>query len=176
MTLLNAVPKGALFPVFGHFGADRLTTFMTKLLRSLLFIGCLGIILFFGLKSDPEVPKEMAPEDVRIFFNTFDAFRNQLAFGLFGIAALVLLMDRRVVNWKQITVVVAITILIPALEFAQIWMPQRHVDFDDVINGWLGLGIACLFYLVIRGLWRLVTREGSKTSLATRRRDTKSGG
>ena len=169
VTLLNAVAKGALFPVFGHFGAGSLTKDMTKLLRALLFIGCLGIILFFALKPDPEVPKEMAPENVRIFFNTFDAFRNQLAFGLFGIAALVLLMDKRVVNWKQITAVAAISVLIPALEFAQIWMPQRHVDFDDVINGWLGLGIACLVYLVIRGLWRLVSREGSKTSLATRR-------
>ncbi|HVJ57404.1 MAG TPA: hypothetical protein VM574_06180, partial [Terrimicrobiaceae bacterium] len=71
---------------------------MTKVLRSLLFIGCLGIILFFALKPDPEVPKAMAPNDVRVFFNTFDAFRNQLAFGLFGISTLLLLMDRCVLN------------------------------------------------------------------------------
>jgi VanZ family protein len=142
---------------------------MTKLLRSLLFIACLAIILFFGLKADPEVPKKMAPEDVRIFFNTFDAFRNQLAFGLFGIAALLLLTDRRIVNWKQIAAVALIAVLIPALELAQIWMPQRHVSFDDVLNGWLGLGLACLVYLVARWLWRVVTREGSKTDLATRR-------
>lgn len=142
---------------------------MSKLLRSFLFITCFGIILFFALKSDPEVPKTMAPEDVRIFFNTFDAFRNQLAFGLFGIAALLLLMGRRVVNWRQIAAVAAIAVLIPALEFAQIWMPQRHVDFDDVLNGWLGLGVACLLYLVMRWLWRIVTGERSKTGLATRR-------
>jgi hypothetical protein len=142
---------------------------MTKVLRSLLFIACLGIILFFALKPDPEVPKAMAPEDVRVFFNTFDAFRNQLAFGLFGIAALLLLMDRRIVNWKQIAAVASIAMLIPALEFAQTWMPQRRVDFDDILNGWLGLGVACLFYLVARWLWRIVTRESSKTGLATRR-------
>ncbi len=143
--------------------------FMTKLLRSLLFIACFGMILFFALKPDPEVPKTMAPEDVRIFFNTFDAFRNQLAFGLFGIAGLLLLMGRRIVNWKQIAAVAAIVVLIPALELTQIWMPQRHVDFDDVLNGWLGLGLACLLYLVARWLWRIVTREGSKTGLAPRR-------
>jgi VanZ family protein len=142
---------------------------MTKLLRSLLFIACFAIILFFGLKPDPEVPRKIAPEDVRIFFNTFDAFRNQLAFGLFGIATLLLLTDRRVVNWKQIAAVTTIVVLIPTLEFAQFWMPQRHVDFDDVLNGWLGLGVACLFYLAVRWLWRVVTREGSKTDLATRR-------
>jgi hypothetical protein len=142
---------------------------MTKVLRSLLFIACLGLILFFALKPDPEVPRKMAPDDVRIFFNTFDAFRNQLAFGLFGAAALLLLIDRRIVNWKQIVAVALIAVLIPALELAQIWMPQRHVSFDDVLNGWLGLGVACLFYLVARWLWRIVTREGSKTGLATRR-------
>jgi hypothetical protein len=48
-------------------------------------------------------------------------------------------------------------------------MPHRHVDVGDVLNGWLGLGLACLLYMVIRGLWKIVTREGSKTGLATRR-------
>lgn len=143
---------------------------MSKLLRAILFITWFGIILFFALKSDPEVPKAMAPEDVRIFFNTFDAFRNQLAFGLFGIATLLLFMGRRVVNRKQMAAVAAIVVLIPMLEFAQIWMPHRHVDFDDVLNGWLGLGAACLFYLLMRWIWRVVTGERSKTSLASRHR------
>ena len=142
---------------------------MTKVLRSLLFIGCVGIILFFALKPNPEVPTAIAPDDVRAFFNTFDAFRNQLAFGLFGIAALLLLMGRRILNGKQIVSVLAIAVLIPILEFAQIWMPTRHVDVDDVLNGWVGLGLACLFYLAVRGLWKMVTRESSKTGLATRR-------
>ena len=145
--------------------------FMTKVLRALLFLGLFGIILFFALKPGSEVPKAMAPNDVRIFFNTFDAFRNQLAFGLFGIATLASLMDRRILNWKQIMAVTAIAVLIPALEFVQIWMPHRHVDFADIINGWLGLGTACLVYLVLRWLWRVVTRDGSKTGLATRRGD-----
>ena len=144
---------------------------MTKFLRSLLFIGCLGIILFFALKSDPEVPEGIAPDDVRVFFNTFDAFRNQLAFGLFGLAALLLLMGRRILNRKQMVGVAAIALLIPILEFAQIWMPQRHVDIDDVLNGWLGLGLACLLYLAARGLWKIVAPDGSKTDLATRRGD-----
>ena len=81
---------------------------MTKFLRSLLFIGWLGIILFFALKPNPEVPKGMAPDDVRVFFNTFDAFRNQLAFGVFGITALLLLMGRRILNAKQIVAIAAI--------------------------------------------------------------------
>jgi VanZ like family len=167
---LKAGVKRALFLASddcSHIYADH--SFMTKFLRSLLFLGCLGIILFFGLKSDPEVPKVVAPNDVRVFFNTFDAFRNQLAFGLFGIAALLLLMGRRIFNGKQIVAVGAIAALIPILEFAQIWMPTRHVDIDDVLNGWLGLALACLLYLVARGLWKMVTREGSKTGLATRR-------
>jgi VanZ like family len=144
-------------------------SFMTKFLRSLLFIGCVGIILFFALKPDPEIPKTFAPDDVQVFFNTFDAFRNQLAFGLFGIAALLLLMGRRILNMKQIVATVAIAMLIPILEFAQLWMPERHVDIDDILNGWLGLGLACLLYLAARGFWKLVTREGSKPGLATRR-------
>jgi VanZ family protein len=134
-----------------------------------MLIGCLGIILFFSLKPHPEIPKAMAPDDMRVFFNTFDAFRNQLAFGLLGIAALLLLMGRRILNVKQIVAVGVITVLIPVLEFAQVWMPQRHVDVDDVLNGWLGLGVACLLYLATRGFWKMVAREGSKTDLATRR-------
>jgi VanZ family protein len=167
---LKAGVKGALFPMsvdFSHIYADP--NFMTKFLRSLLFIGCLGIILFFALKPDPEVPKAVAPSDVRVFFNTFDAFRNQLAFGMFGVATLLLLMGPRIFNMKQIVGVAAIAVLIPILEFAQIWMPTRHVDVDDVLNGWLGLGLACLLYLAARGFWKILTREGSKTDLATRR-------
>jgi VanZ family protein len=167
---LKAGVNGALFLTSddcSHIYADH--SFMTKFLRSLLFIGWLGIILFFALKPDPEVPKGMAPDDVRVFFNTFDAFRNQLAFGVFGIAALLLLMGRRILNVKQIVAITAIALLIPILEFAQIWMPERHVDFDDVLNGWLGLGLACLLYLAARSFWRIVSREGGKTGLATRR-------
>jgi VanZ family protein len=55
-----------------------------------------------------------------------------------------------------------ITLLIPALEFAQIWMPERHVDIDDVLNGWLGLGIACLLYVIVWRLWRIATPNRSK--------------
>jgi VanZ family protein len=167
---LKAGVNGALFLTSddcSQIYADH--SFMTKFLRSLLFIGWLGIILFFALKPDPEVPKGMAPDDVRVFFNTFDAFRNQLAFGVFGIAALLLLMGRRILNVKQIVAITAIALLIPILEFAQIWMPERHVDFDDVLNGWLGLGLACLLYLAARSFWRIVSREGGKTGLATRR-------
>jgi VanZ family protein len=167
---LKAGVNGALFLTSddcSHIYADH--SFMTKFLRSLLFIGWLGIILFFALKPDPEVPKGMASDDVRVFFNTFDAFRNQLAFGVFGIAALLLLMGRRILNVKQTVAIAAIALLIPILEFAQVWMPTRHVDIDDVLNGWLGLGLACLLYLAVRGFWKIVTREGSKTDLATRR-------
>ena len=167
---LKAGVKGALLLTFddrSHIYADH--SFMTKFLRSLLFIGCFGIILFFALKPNPEVPESMAPSDVRVFFNTFDAFRNQLAFGLFGIAALLLLAGRRIFDMKQIVAMGAIALLIPILEFAQIWMPERHVDIDDVFNGWLGLGLACLLYLAARGFWKLVTRESPKTGLATRR-------
>ena len=162
--------RGALFQTSDDYWRIYVNhNLMTKVLRSLLFIGCVGIILFFALKPNPEVPTAIAPDDVRAFFNTFDAFRNQLAFGLFGIAALLLLMGRRILNGKQIVSVLAIAVLIPILEFAQIWMPTRHVDVDDVLNGWVGLGLACLFYLAVRGLWKMVTRESSKTGLATRR-------
>ena len=170
MRRLKAGVNGALFLTSddcSHIYAGH--SFMTKFLRSLLFIGWLGIILFFALKPDPEVPKGTATDDVRVFFNTFDAFRNQLAFGLFGIAVLLLLMGRRILNVKQIVAIAAIALLIPILEFAQIWMPERHVDIDDVLNGWLGLGLACLLYLAVRGFWKIVSREGLKTGLATRR-------
>ena len=98
------------------------------------------------------------------FFSTFDAFRNQLAFGLLGIAALLLLMRRHIFNVKQVLAIGAIAALIPVLEFAQIWMPARHVDVDDVLNGWLGLGLACLLYLAARGFWKIVAPETSRNS------------
>ena len=66
---LKAGVKGALFLKSAdvlHTYADH--SFMTKVLRSLLFIGCLGIILFFALKPDPEVPKAMAAKRRASFF------------------------------------------------------------------------------------------------------------
>jgi hypothetical protein len=170
VTRLKANVKEALFVTCdscSHIYADH--SFMTKFLRSLLFIACVGIVLFFGLKPDPEVPKAIAPADVQVFFNTFDAFRNQLAFGLCGIATLLLLMGRSIFNAKQIVAICTIAVLIPIMEFAQIWMPTRHVDVDDVLNGWIGLGLACFLYLAARGFWKIVARESSKTDLATRR-------
>jgi VanZ family protein len=142
---------------------------MRKLLRSLLLVTSLAVILFFALKANPEVPKAMAPLKARIFFNTFDAFRNQLAFALFGIATLLLLMGRSFWNRKQLVAVSLIALLIPLLEVLQIWMPQRHADVGDVLNGWLGLGLACIVYLVVRWLWRIATGRREKTDLATRR-------
>ncbi|HEY5811623.1 MAG TPA: hypothetical protein VIT23_03100 [Terrimicrobiaceae bacterium] len=142
---------------------------MAIFFRILFFVGCLGLVLFFALKSDPEVPKAMAPSDVRIFFNSFDALRNQLAFGLLGLAALLVFMSAILVNRGQIAIISLIGVLIPALEIAQLWMPHRHVDFKDVLNGWLGLAVACFLYLTARGLWQLATGSTSKTRLATRR-------
>jgi VanZ family protein len=142
---------------------------MTKFLRGLLFVGCLAIVLFFALKPDPEVPEAVGTARMREFFNSFDALRNQLGFGLLGVASLLLLMGRSILNRRQILAVSLIALLIPALEIAQVWMPQRHVDLDDVLNGWLGLGVACFLYLAVRWLWQIATRGRSKTGLATRR-------
>jgi hypothetical protein len=55
-----------------------------------------------------------------------------------------------------------IALLIPSLEFAQFWMPERHVDIDDVLNGWLGLGVACLLYAIVWWLWRIVAPSRSR--------------
>jgi hypothetical protein len=135
---------------------------MAALLRRFAIIFCLGVAIFFALKPGPEVPHALAPDSVRVYLNTHDALRNQLAFGLFGIAVLFSLMTKDLLNRRQILAVSLIALLIPALEFAQNWMPERHVDFDDVLNGWLGLGVACGLYAVVWWIWRITTRSGSK--------------
>jgi VanZ like protein len=127
-------------------------------LRRFVILFCLGVVLFFALKPGPEVPHALAPGDVRIYLNSNDALRNQLAFGLFGIAALFVSMTKRFLNRRQILIVIMIALLIPALELAQIWMPKRTVDLDDVLNGWLGLGLACIFYMVFRWIWQIARR------------------
>jgi VanZ family protein len=127
-------------------------------LRRFLIIFCLAVVLFFALKPGPEVPRELAPLDVRIYLNSNDALRNQLAFALFGIAALFALVTKSFSNRRQILAVVLIALLIPALEVAQIWMPHRSADLDDVLNGWLGLGLACGLYGVMRWLWQIARR------------------
>ena len=99
---------------------------------------------------------------MRIFLNSHDALRNQLAFGLFGIAALFSLMTKRLLNRRQIVAISLIALLIPALELAQTWMPERHVDIDDVLNGWLGLGLACLLYAIVWRLWQIATPSRSE--------------
>jgi hypothetical protein len=131
-------------------------------LRRFVIIFCLGVVLFFALKAGPEVPRALAPEEVRIYLNSNDALRNQLAFGLFGIAAIFSLMTKSFLNRRQILAVSLIALLIPAVEFAQIWMPERHVDFKDVLNGWLGLGVACALYAVVWWIWQIARRCGSK--------------
>ena len=134
---------------------------MATFLRRFAIVFGLGVILFFALKPGPEVPHALAPDQVRVFLNSQDALRNQLAFGLFGIAALFLLMAKSFLNQRQILAVCLIALLIPALELAQIWMPERHVDFDDVLNGWLGLGVACVLYASAWWIWQTTRRSGS---------------
>ena len=68
---------------------------MATFIRSLAVVFCLAVVLFFALKPGPEVPRAMASDQIRIFLNSHDALRNQLAFGLFGIAALFALMTKR---------------------------------------------------------------------------------
>ena len=134
---------------------------MATFLRRFAIVFGLGVILFFALKPGPEVPHALAPDQVRVFLNSQDALRNQLAFGLFGIAALFLLMAKSFLNQRQILAVCLIALLIPALELAQIWMPERHVDFDDVLNGWMGLGMACVLYASAWWIWQTTRRSGS---------------
>jgi VanZ like family len=135
---------------------------MATLLRRFAIIFCLGVVLFFALKPGPELPHAMAPEQVRVYFNSHDALRNQVAFGLFGIATLFSLMTKSFLNRRQILAISLIALLIPAFEIAQIWMPERHVDFYDVLNGWLGLGVACALYVVLWRLWQIATRSRPK--------------
>jgi VanZ like family len=131
-------------------------------LRRFVILFCLGVILFFALKPGPEVPHALAPLDVRIYLNSNDAVRNQLAFALFGIAALLMLMTKSFLNRGQILAVVLIALLIPALELAQIWMPNRSADLDDVVNGWLGLGLACALYAAVRWIWQIARPRSRK--------------
>ena len=135
---------------------------MATFIRSLAVVFCLAVVLFFALKPGPEVPQALASDQIRIFLNSQDALRNQLAFGLFAIAVLFALMTKRLLNRRQLVAISLITLLIPALELAQIWMPERHVDIDDVLNGWLGLGIACLLYVILWRLWRIATPSRSR--------------
>ena len=135
---------------------------MATFLRRLVIFSCLGVVLFFALKSGPEVPHALAPDQVRVFLNSHDALRNQLAFGLFGIAALFSLMTKSFLSRRQILAVSFIVLLIPVLELAQIWMPERHVDFMDVLNGWLGLGVACVLYAVVWWISQTTRRSSSK--------------
>ncbi|MGA7903215.1 MAG: VanZ family protein [Terrimicrobiaceae bacterium] len=135
---------------------------MATFIRSLAVVFCLAVVLFFALKPGPEVPHALASDQIRIFLNSHDALRNQLAFGLFAIAVLFALMTKRLLNRRQLVAMSLIALLIPALELAQIWMPERHVDIGDVLNGWLGLGIACLLYVIVWRLWRIATPSRSK--------------
>jgi VanZ family protein len=135
---------------------------MGAILRRSAIIFCLGVVLFFALKPGPEVPNALVPDKVRIYFNTHDALRNQLGFGLLSVAVLFSLTAKSFFNQRQVLAVVLIALLIPTLEFAQRWMPKRHVDFKDVLNGWLGLGGACVLYGIMWWIWRIATRSGSK--------------
>jgi hypothetical protein len=142
---------------------------MATFFRALAVILCLAVVLFFALKPGPEVPPAIASEQIRIFFNSHDALRNQLAFGLLGVAALFALMTKRFLNRRQLVAISLIALLIPALELAQIWMPERWVDIDDVLNGWLGLGLSFFLYAIVWWLWQIATRSRSKADFATRK-------
>ena len=135
---------------------------MGAILRRFTIIFCLGVVLFFALKPGPEVPNALVPEKVRVYLNTYDAVRNQLGFGLLSLAVLFSLMTKSFFNQRQVWAVLLIALLIPTLEFAQLWMPERHVDFKDVLNGWLGLGGACAVYGIVWWIWHIGTRSRSK--------------
>jgi len=140
---------------------------MANFFRLVTIIFCLAIVLFFALKPNPEVPHGMVPDQVRIYLNSHDALRNQLAFGLFGIAVLFSLMTKGFFNRRQIWAISLIALLIPTLEIAQMYMPERHVDIADVLNGWLGLGLACVLYAIVRWLPQIAFSRRQKNRLAT---------
>jgi VanZ family protein len=131
--------------------------------RVLAIVFCLASVLFFALKPAPEVPSGLAPEDVRVYLNIHDALRNQLAFGFFGFTALVSLMRTTTfLTRTQILAISLIALLVPALEVAQVWMPERHVDIGDVLNGWTGLGLGCALYVIVWSFWQIALRSISK--------------
>ena len=160
--LILSKERSARFSRIRSYHSKDSWSVMGAILRCCAIIFCLGVVLFFALKPGPEVPNALAPEKVRIYFNTHDALRNQLGFGLLSMAVLLSLMTKSFFNQRQILAVFLIALLIPTLEFAQRWMPERHVDFTDVLNGWFGLGGACVLYGIMWWIWRIVTRSGSK--------------
>jgi VanZ family protein len=160
LTLLKE--RGSRFQASGPIVRRVRWFVMATFLRRLAILFCLGVVLFFALKPGPEVPHALVPDQVRIFLNSHDSLRNQLAFGLFGIAALFSLMTKSFLSRRQILAVSLIALLIPALEFAQIEMPERHVDVDDVLNGWLGLGVACALYAAVWWIWQTARPSSPK--------------
>ena len=126
---------------------------MKFVVRALVIGICLFVVVFLALKRGSEVPAFL-PLNVRIYLNSYDAARNQLGFAVFGLAVLGMLAGKPFFTRAQGFALLAIAVLIPAFEVAQFWLPKRTPDFQDVLNGWLGLIAGCALYLVLRVLGR----------------------
>ncbi len=112
-------------------------------LRLLAFLALAGAMAFLALRSSPylqQVP--WLPSRIGLWADRHGVLRNAVGFFGFGFAALLLLGPRA-------RLVVALCVFGTAIEVAQIWIPGRTFDWQDIVAtiagillGWAAAGLA----------------------------------
>lgn len=110
----------------------------------------LAATLYAGLKSTPEMRTFPAlPPAWGDWLDEHDFFKNACGFAVLAVASH-LAFSRRVGRN-----VLVLATLVVAIEIAQLFLPGRHSDANDVAAGWLGVGFAS-------GVWIAVARQWSR--------------
>jgi VanZ family protein len=128
--------------------SDRKSLWPSKILALVSYLCLMGVIalmFYFGLRSSPRMAEiTWLPHWFGKLADEFDTFRHFAGFA--ALAATTFFMPLVVGlqrspkakeafrDWALLTMLV----MVAAMEIAQLWIPTRHFDWEDMYWGWAG--------------------------------------
>ena len=127
----------------------------------LLFLAVLGFILDVTFRSSPKITDiPWFPKFLAVWFDEHDELRHLLGYGALGALTFWVRFDFSDSRFKWLRWfrtsryrtgrLGALFVLIYLLELAQLPLPNRDFDWMDILNGWAGVLLAWIVWLLIK--------------------------
>ncbi len=127
----------------------------------LLFLATIGFILYVTFRGSPRIITiPWFPTFLAVWFDEHDEIRHLIGYGVLGVLTFWVRFDfsdsrfrllRRFRTSRYRTGRLgALFVLIYLLELAQLPLPNRDFDWMDILNGWAGVLLAWIVWLLIK--------------------------